>query len=892
MAGTAWGAGTSSRQASHRPHRWLGLLDSLVPPGIVALGGDALRRGRLTLAATLISAASVGGNATAVALLGQQGLSQRMNGALLASLLALPLLLRRTRSVATLAGFVVALGIGQLLLLWWSSGGENVTALFAFAVIPLCATLLGGRRAGVLFTGVSCGVILLPVSLGVIDDNAAGLVRDAIALTLGVGAFSSLYDGIREGAVREARALAGRAEQVSMREAALSRISRRLRVGHDFEAEVQRAVRTGVELAGANGGSLTIFDAHSPRVIGRYLRGSLTTATPLVIGAPQEVARNHAWTIRRVRLGEVANVLTRELPAEAAYEAQGLQRSHIKAWLMVPVHAGPGTLGIFSFERRDREERWSEEEVAYLRLLGETIATAVVQQRSEADLRESEEKFARAFASLPEGVALVSPGDYRLIECNEAFAKLASSSRQELLGQRIEALGLGLGEADQGRFRELLRTADASAEAEFPSAEADGPVRTLVASVAAADVGDQPTSLLTLRDVSEHRALEDQLRQSQKMEAVGRLAGGVAHDFNNMLTVIGGYAEALRDGLSGEQREAAEQILESTRRSADLTRHLLAFSRRQVLRLQPLDSNQLVRSAESLLRRLLGEDIEIVLELDPDAGWLQADASQLEQVLVNLAINARDAMPQGGTLRVITRPARLSDRAAQQRELAPGPYVSISVVDDGAGMDESTASHVLEPFFTTKGEGEGTGLGLSMAHGVVLQCGGSLTLESELDRGTRVEILLPGAAAPLSREEAREADAPREKRKLSHTILLVEDEGLVRRLARSVLERAGHRVVEAQDGVAALEAARSHNGPIDLLLTDLVMPRMGGLELSRHLIREHPGLRIAFMSGYPLRHGGELLPDDALLIAKPFKAAELRDHIATALNEPGGRCGT
>jgi PAS domain S-box-containing protein len=390
-------------------------------------------------------------------------------------------------------------------------------------------------------------------------------------------------------------------------------------------------------------------------------------------------------------------------------------------------------------------------------------------------------------------------------------------------------------------------------------------------------------------DVTERRHLEAQLRQAQKMEAVGRLAGGVAHDFNNLLTAIGGYSELLQTRWGGTAHGAKEleEIRKACQRATALTRQLLAFSRRQVLEPKVLDLNAVVTRTEQMLRRLIGEDVDLITSLHPSLGRVRADPSQVEQILMNLVVNARDAMPQGGRVVVETANVELGPSfAARHPETQPGPYVMLAVSDTGSGMDPETLAHLFEPFFTTKGPGEGTGLGLSTVYGIVRQSGGNIWAYSEPGRGSTFKIYLPRA------EEAAESvpEAARVTPRLrgNETILVVEDEKIVRSLALEILKMHGYSVLEARNGTEALKVAARHSGTIHLMLTDVVMPQMGGPELVQRLQPLRPEMRILYMSGYTggaLVQQGVLAPETALL-SKPFGVDALARKIREILDQP------
>ena len=347
------------------------------------------------------------------------------------------------------------------------------------------------------------------------------------------------------------------------------------------------------------------------------------------------------------------------------------------------------------------------------------------------------------------------------------------------------------------------------------------------------------------------RQSEKQFRQSQKMEAVGRLAGGIAHDFNNLLTVIMGYSQVLLTELGPQHplRGKIEETLKAGERAATLIRQLLTFSSKQSLDPKVLSLNTAVTSLESLLRRLIGEDIQLVSQLDPTNGRLRADQAQLEQILVNLVVNARDAMPKGGTLTIETAQVELTRSPVYHlTPLPPGPCVRLAVSDTGCGMDRKTQSHIFEPFFTTKGEGKGSGLGLSTVFGIVTQCGGAIDVTSRVGHGTRFDLYFPSIESDiLTTAPIKPLGQPQRG---TETILLVEDEPSVRTLVRDELRKLGYRVVEAKNGVEACLLATQQAGSLQLLLTDVVMPGMGGRELAQHLSVIKPDLRTLFISGY------------------------------------------
>ena len=374
------------------------------------------------------------------------------------------------------------------------------------------------------------------------------------------------------------------------------------------------------------------------------------------------------------------------------------------------------------------------------------------------------------------------------------------------------------------------------------------------------------------------------------MEAVGRLAGGIAHDFNNIVQAIGGYSELLQESLSAEdpRRETVDEILRAGDRAAALTRQLLAFSRQQVMQPRVLDLNEVVGTVESLLRRLIGEDVTLAARLSPELWSVRADPMQLEQVLMNLVVNARDAMPSGGSITIETDNASLDPSSGTDAfSVTRGPYVCLSVTDTGQGMPPDVRARAFEPFFTTKELGRGTGLGLSTVYGIVKQTGGYIWIDSEMGQGTRIRIYLPRDNAAPVRLEQRPAARTGVQRG-SETLLVVEDEEGVRELMQAWLESHGYRVLTAGNGVEALDACEAFDGPIDLVVADMVMPAMGGPALARKLKPLRPGLKVMFMSGYADATPGDrdVLDEPTLFLQKPFALSVLVDKVREALDQP------
>ncbi|MGO9097671.1 MAG: ATP-binding protein [Bryobacteraceae bacterium] len=502
-------------------------------------------------------------------------------------------------------------------------------------------------------------------------------------------------------------------------------------------------------------------------------------------------------------------------------------------------------------------------------------------------LRESEAKFRTLFDLVPYSMAIHDP-DGRLLDGNARFYVVCGSNRERIAGRFISDFfdihHTGNREEDAALDLKLLQKTQQNPVEVTVIHRASGRRGIVLLSSASVVLEGQPGFLTCALEITELRELERQFRQAQKMEAVGRLAGGVAHDFNNLLTVIRGYTELALEQLPKEDLLYLPlvEVSKAAVQAEVLTRQLLAFSRNQAIEPAVIDLNGLIRDTEKMLQRLIGEDVELGISLLAELPPVWINPGQIVQVLMNLAVNARDAMPAGGRLAIETALVEVGEQRAQAWKLNPGPYVCLRVGDTGAGMDEETQSHIFEPFFTTKPEGQGTGLGLSMVYGIVKQSGGSITVSSRPSAGSVFEILLP-AAEPV--ELSPERQATPEVRAGRETVLLAEDDEALRALTRQILEGAGYLLLQAANGMQALALAQSHDGPIDLLVTDLTMPGINGQELARRLRQGRPGLAVLYMSGYIA--GGvleEALADgSAALIRKPFSPSLLLKHARWAL---------
>lgn len=513
-------------------------------------------------------------------------------------------------------------------------------------------------------------------------------------------------------------------------------------------------------------------------------------------------------------------------------------------------------------------------------------------KRAEESLRESEARYRTLVEYAPETILVLDMARGVFVDANENACRMFSMSRDELL--RLGPLDLsppsqpdGCASAEKARRHLERALAGEAVRTEWVCRDRSGRDIPCEISLVRLPSAERPLIRGSIIDLTQTKKLQEQFRQAQKMEAVGQLAGGIAHDFNNLLTIIFGYGEALLAKLPSADplRGAVDSIMEAGDRAASLTRQLLAFSRQQVLQPKALNLNSVISKTETMLRRLIGEDVILTADLDPQLGIVKADPSQLEQVLMNLAVNSRDAMPKGGRLTIETRNVILDETFCRGlADLRPGPYAMLTVIDSGTGMDEATKARAFEPFFTTKGPGKGTGLGLATVHGIVKQSGGHVEVFSEVSGGTTIKIFLPQieAAQTVLRGDSAVRDMPRG----NETVLLVEDEEPVRALGQQVLKSCGYDVLVAQDGNQALEVANAHPGGIDLLVSDVVMPHLGGKQLAEQITALRPMCRVLFLSGYTadavIREGvGE---SEFEFLQKPFTPLLLAKKVREVLD--------
>lgn len=507
-------------------------------------------------------------------------------------------------------------------------------------------------------------------------------------------------------------------------------------------------------------------------------------------------------------------------------------------------------------------------------------------KRMEDNLRFQKAFLEQMIQSAPEAIAIADP-DYTVRQINLEFTRVFGYTPEEACGRNLGALIVPPDKESESKSLEDYRSRPATSVLETTRRRKDGSRVAVSVLVSPVIVGTELDAVYCIyRDISDVKTTEEQIRQSQKMEAIGRLAGGLAHDLNNLLTVITGYSELQLSAFptADPNRAHATHIMQAAKRAAALTQQLLAFSRRQVLQPKPVDLNSVVGSLETLLRRLIGEDIEVVFTPAPDLGTVRADPNQIEQVIMNLAINARDAMPKGGRLLLQTSNAELDETYARLHVgVVPGRYVLLTVSDTGIGMDENTVAHIFEPFYTTKGLGKGTGLGLSTVYGIVQQSDGHIFVYSEPGRGSSFKIYLPRVDEPAVRAESNGHNSAKTRGR--ETILLVEDEPQVRELTHSLLEGCGYSVLTADTMAGVEKHCREFRGAIHLLLTDLIMPGMTGKEVAAVVSRLRPGIRVLFMSGYTddvIDHHGGLGPETYFL-QKPFTSAALAEKVRQAL---------
>jgi PAS domain S-box-containing protein len=679
-----------------------------------------------------------------------------------------------------------------------------------------------------------------------------------------------------------------RAEQ---RQAAMYRIAEAVNAARGLEDLLRTVHHIIGELMPARNFFIALYDPGTETVTWPYFVDENDPPPP-----PRRLGRGLTeYVLRTGRPALVTPDVERALAESGEVELTG---EPAVDWLGIPLIVESRTIGVLVVQSYAEGTRYGERELELLRFVSTQVAVAIERKRaeeryreSETTLRGSEEKYRALVDGVKDVIFALAP-DGEVTALNLAFEDVTGWPREEWLGRPFVEL---LHVDDVPRALELLRMAPRgqqrpTAQLRVRTSQVDYRLGEVHTSVQLRD-GEVVAVLGIVRDITDRVRLEAQLRQAQKMEAVGRLAGGVAHDFNNLLTAISSYSELLLTDLAREdpRRADVEEIRKATERAAGLTRQLLAFSRRQVLQPKVVDLNAVIAGAERLLRRLIGEDIALVTRLDPELGAVKADAGQLEQVIINLAVNAREAMRDGGTLTLETANAEIEAAAqtAEQSIVPPGSYVLLRISDTGAGMDAETKRHLFEPFFTTREKGKGTGLGLATVYGIVKQSGGFIWVDSEPSQGAAFRIFLPRVdeAAPAVERVVRTVE-PRAVG--TETILLVEDEDAVRAVARESLRRQGYAVLEAPDAESALKVSGGFAGRIELLLTDVVMPGLSGRVLADRLATQRPDTKVLFMSGYTddaiVRHG--VLEPGLNYLQKPFTPDVLAHKVRAILDAP------
>jgi PAS domain S-box-containing protein len=556
--------------------------------------------------------------------------------------------------------------------------------------------------------------------------------------------------------------------------------------------------------------------------------------------------------------------------------------------LLVPIVARDEPLGILLLASNGTDLAGSEGEtfVCAARSVSVQLGQALALSRMFSELTAAEQRYRALLENAHDGVSISTTSGV-LLEVNRRMAEMLGYPREQAIGRHIADFAAhGRAASNVAEYDRVVASGTGSLPP-LPLARPDGTIVQVEFSSTVVEVGGERVVLSIGRDVGERLRLEEQLRQSQKMEAVGRLAGGVAHDFNNMLSVILSYGHMIIDGLpAGEPlRDDVEEIVKAGSRAADLTRQLLMFSRQQVVEPKVLDLNEVLAGMDKMVRRILGEDIELASLPGEGLGRVRVDPSSIEQVILNLVVNARDAMPRGGKLTLETANATLDSEDVKKGVGAnPGPHVVLSVTDTGIGIDKETQARIFEPFFTTKELGKGTGLGLSTLFGIVQQSRGGVSVHSEPGAGATFRVYLPRVDGDVEAVRVLEPvtlDG-------SETILLVEDEDAVRAVARGILRRHGYQVLEARNGGEALLCCEQHPGPIDLLVSDVVMPQMSGPQLAKRLGAIRPAMRLLCMSGYTddsiVRHG--VFESEVAYLQKPITPETLTRKVREVLDRP------
>jgi len=740
------------------------------------------------------------------------------------------------------------------------------------------AAYLGGLAPGLLATGLSAIAVAL---FWFPQPMLFGHGTEPLALSFFVGS------GTMIGMLMEWRHRATTARDTT--EEALERSSERLRILHQIDrgiieadapqAIAEAALRGLQDLLGVPRAIVNLFDLEAGEAEWLAAAGRRR----MHLGPGVRFPLRLMGDVEALRRGEMQLIDVRVLPRSA--EADALLASGVQTYMVVPMIARGELIGAVSFG--GAPGAYSAEQLEIAHEVAAQMAITIAQARLYERARENEIRYRTLVEGSIQGIVVQQDNIIRF--ANTAMARIVGYERgEDLIGRDVLSIPAP---HERPRLAEYAASrligAPVPSRYVFEAIRQDGTPVWLETLSSVVSWGGTPAILATLFDITEQKHLEEQLRQSQKLEAIGSLAGGVAHDFNNLLTVIGGRSQIVGWKLppDSEIRHDLELIDQAAERAAGLTRQLLAFSRKQVLEPRVLDLSAIVQTMTRILQRLIGEHIELVAESDPQLWLVRADPSQIEQVILNLGVNARDAMPQGGRLTIETQNVELDDAYARLHAgVVPGPHVLLAVSDTGHGMDPEIQAKIFDPFFTTKEPGKGTGLGLSTVYGIVKQSGGHVWVYSEVGQGSTFAVYLPSVQGAA--EAAR--PAPTEVARGTETILVVEDDDQVRALARESLALRGYVVLEASHPRDALAVERQHAGTIHLLLTDVVMPGESGPGVAARLQQLRPALKILFMSGYPagaIVHHNVLEPGISFL-HKPFTPETLTRKVREVLDLP------
>lgn len=577
-----------------------------------------------------------------------------------------------------------------------------------------------------------------------------------------------------------------------------------------------------------------------------------------------------------------APVWDRDVSRDRQYQRrQQAAEAGLKSAVAIPIHFMGELVAVLVFYSAYARGR-DDSLVEFLTSLSSQLGTFVQQKRISDALRASESRLQAILDNVLDAIVTIDDRG-RIESFNRGAERIFGYSAAEVIGKNVKVLMPEPYHSEHDTYLEnYKRTGVAKIIGigrEVIGRRKDGSTFPLDIAVTEMRLGIRRLYTGILRDLSERKRAEEELRHSQKMEAVGRLAGGVVHDFNNLLTAIIGASQLIGSRLSpGDPLlEVVDELRKIARRGSALTAQLLAFSRKQVLQPRVFDVNTVIGESEKLYRKLLGESIDLVLRLEKSPAKVKVDPNQLDQAIMNLIANARDAMPGGGTLTIETACLTLAEDEARTRNLRPGPHVMIAVQDTGTGMTPEVQARVFEPFFTTKPSGKGTGLGLPTVYGIVKQSGGHVGVESRVNEGTTFRILLPFAAEDPAQLAEK---SPAAHKGGNEVVLLVEDERVVRMSVGQVLRQAGYTVLEAANGREALSVCGRHAGPLHLVISDVIMPEMGGRELSREFVKRYPGIKVLFVSGYT----GDEFEADAAFLQKPFTPEVLAKKVRDVLD--------